>query len=153
MNLSDGCAVGSKVPEPNISEQRCVLDRVDHALTGRCKGAFGGVAIKAKRSGGRLDMPLDVGPFDRDLIRSHVDGANDSRQSQLQDKTGHHKDDRLFEPRHPNQRQRCQSRNNEEPAQRESDLFVHVIGASHEGVRVEQKLIVAQINPGCKTKQ
>ena len=87
MDLSDGRAVGSKVPEPSISEQRCVLDRVDHALTGRCESAFRGVSIEAKGCGGRLDVALDVGPFDRDLIRSHVDSANNGWQRQLQDKT------------------------------------------------------------------
>ena len=45
------------------------------------------------------------------------------------------------------------TRNNEEPAQGKRNLFVHVIRAGHEGVGVEQKLVIAEKNPGSKTKQ
>ncbi len=119
LNLRDGCVVGAQVPQPGIRQQGCVLHRIDHALAGRREWFFGGVAVEAEGSGGRLNMALNVGPFDGDLIRPHVDGANDSRQRRLQNKTGQHQDNGLLELRQPHQRQRREGGNNQEPAQRQ----------------------------------
>src|SRR6266851_6742423 len=78
---------------------------------------------------------------------------NDERQNELQNKKAGDKNDRLLVSPHPNEGQRAERDHNEQPAQWERDLFVHVIGAGHEGVRVKQKLIVAEINPDGKAEQ
>ena len=41
----------------------------------------------------------------------------------------------------------------QEPAQRQRNFLINVIGARHEGMRRIQKLVVAQINPGGETEQ
>ena len=82
-------------------------------------------------------MAFDVRPFDRDLIRSHIDGADNTRQSHLHDEKASHKDDCLLVSQRPNQRERREDGNNKEPAQRERNFLIHVIRAGHERVRVE----------------
>ena len=98
-------------------------------------------------------MALDVGPLDGDFIRPHIDGANDGRHGQLQNEKGPYQDRGLLVSRRPCKRKRRQDGDNEEPAQRKRNLCIHVIRAGHEGVRVEQKIVVAEKKQGRKTQQ
>ena len=117
------------------------------------KGKFLGIPIQAESNRSRLDVPLDIGPLDGDFIRPHIDGVDEARQCQLQNKKAGDENDRFLVSPHPNERQRPERDDNEQPAQRKRDLFVHVIRAGHERVRVEQKLIIAEINPDRKAEQ
>src|ERR1700691_6731636 len=98
-------------------------------------------------------MTLDVWALDRDLMRPDVDGADDVGQCSFKDKKTHYDEDCVLVSPHPEQRESRERGSNEEPAQRQSDLYVHVIRAGHERVRVIEKFVVAQKNPGCKAKQ
>src|SRR5216683_33317 len=87
LDLRDSCVVGAQVPKTNIIEQRGVLQSIDSLLSGSSEGTFSGAPVQAKGNRRSLNMALDVGPLDRDLIRSHIDGANDARQDQFQNKS------------------------------------------------------------------
>src|SRR6266849_7323871 len=106
LDLGDSCVVGTKVPKTNIIEQRGALRSIDSLLPGSSEGTFTGAPVQAEGNRRSLDMALDVGPLDRDLIRSHIDGANDARQGQFQDKSGDYEGCRLLVPRRPSQRKR-----------------------------------------------
>ena len=153
LDLRDRCVVGAKVPKTNIVEQRGILHGIDRRLPGGNKGKFLGIPIQAEGNRSRLDMPLDIGPLNRNLIRPHIDGMDDERQSGLQNKKAHDQDGRILVSPQPNKWQGPKRDHNEQPAQGQRELFVHVIRARHEGMGVEQKFIVAEINPGGKAEQ
>jgi len=106
LDLPDRCVVGTQVPKANIVEQRGILNGIDRRLHGRRrKRTFRGVPVQAEGNRSRLNVTFDIRPLDRNLVRPHINGVNDARQTQLQDKKGHDQDRRLFILPHPNQRQ------------------------------------------------
>ncbi len=154
LDLTNRRVVGAQVPQADIIEQRGVLDRIDGRFPdGRRKRTFRSLPIQTESNRSCLNVTFDIRPFDRNFIWPHINSVDDSRQSQLQNKKRYHRDGSFFILPHPNQRQRSQRDDNEQPAQRQRDFFIHIIGAGHEGVRIQQQFIVAEKNPNRESKQ
>ena len=76
LNLSDGGFVGAKVPKANIVKKSGILHGIDFFLPGSGERAFRGIAVQRECVDGRLNMALDVGSLNGDLVRPHVNSES-----------------------------------------------------------------------------
>src|SRR6202035_4297787 len=111
------------------------------------------ISVQAEGYGRCVDVPLDIRTLNRNFIWPDIDGMDENRQSNLQNKEAGNNRYGSFVLSQPHQWQCAERNSDEQPTQRKRNFFVDVIRARHERMRVEQKLIIAEINPHGETQQ
>ena len=150
--LGDRVVKWMPIPQPHVIEQRLVYRRIDGNRRPCFEFHLFDALFQTVSGTCGVNVCFDIRPFERDFIRLHIQTGNQFRNDKLnRDRQNHNA--RQDPTARSHQSRGRNRRSNQKPLQRQCDVGINVIDASHKPMFVVHHLITAEIELDRERKQ